>query len=888
MLLEGYGHFSEDGKEFIITRPDTPAPWVNYISNGRYTGLVTNAGGGYSYWVDPRDSRITRWRYNALPWDRPGRYVYVREQDGDYWSLSWQPIPKGLDFYECRHGAGYTTIITERRELRGEITYFVPMDDDLEIWLVRLTNKTEQRFRVSNQREILGNAVPLVATAPHVGRMEPIEVTRQDAKAALAAVAAQRISKPGTAPAPMVLRQSQPRRLSIFPYVELCLGHALVDLINQPNDQHFNIVYFDGASPLTGEGEQAPGILFATKNYWVTHRGVSVEQPNKGWDRYVFFTTSLPISGWDGSKDAFIGRWRSESDPEAVERGKLGNTSITAGDACGALQSEIVLAPGETKEFVVLLGVTSAEAGMRSAESAAREVVARYSSPEAARRELERVRAWWDEYLSSVRVETPDPEMNLALNVWGKRQAWVTFNMNRNAGYYHGGLLFGVGIRDQCQDLMGPLLSQPDVVRERIAEVISHQFQDGSTVHNYFKLTGQGEKTGHSDTPLWLPLAVTSYLKETGDFEFLAREIGFQDGGEPATVLDHIIRAVDCVLSNLTANHLPKFGPGDWNDTLDYVGRKGIGESVWVAEFLCFILREMAELLQVPDARALHPAPDTLSQKYRAEYQRIACALNDRCWDGEWYIRGTRDDGGVIGSSKNEEGRIFLNAQSWAVIGGIAPPERAELCMESAYRMLDTPRGPKILHPAYTKVDPGIGLATRCVPGKKENGAIFNHPASWAILAECILGHGDRAYEWYRKCLPMVQAHDPDIYRMEPYVYSEYVTSPDHPTFGQASHSWLTGSAVWMLRDGIDWILGVRPTYGGLEVDPCIPHDWDGFRIARRFRGATYETEVRNPNHVEHGTASIELNGKKIEGNVLPIVPPGQTAEVVLVMGARR
>ena len=806
MRLEDYGHFSKDGLEFIITRPDTPAPWVNYISNGRYTGLVTNAGGGYSYLIDPRDCRITRWRYNSLPWDRPGRYIYIREQDGDYWSLAWQPTPRQLDVYECRHGMGHTTIVTERRGLRGEITYFVPLDDDLEMWLVSLSNATYEE-----------------------------------------------------------------RRLAVFPYVELCLGHALVDLINQPNDQHFNVVRFD----------RDDAILYATKNYWVAHSGVSVEQPNKGWDYWVFFTTSLPIIGWDGSKDAFIGRWRSESNPQAVERGKLSDTEITAGDACAALSSEIVLGPEERAEFVVLLGVTEVEGHREKA----REVIGRYIEPAQARRELDRVRNWWTQYLSSVEVETPDPELDLVLNVWGKRQSWVTFNMNRNAGYYHGGLLFGVGIRDQSQDLMGPLLSQPDAAADRVVEVLSHQFQDGSTLHNYFKLTGQGEKTGHSDTPLWLPFAVTAYLKETGDFGFLDRIVGFQDGGE-APVLDHIIRAVDYVLSNLTTSHLPKFGPGDWNDTLDYVGRKGIGESVWVAEFLCFILREMAGLLA--NAECGMRNAESVGARYREGYRTIAQSVNERCWDGEWYIRGTRDDGGVIGSNSNEEGRIFMNAQSWAVISGIAPPERAAACMESAYRMLDTPRGPKILHPAYTKVDPGIGLATRCVPGKKENGAIFNHVASWAILAECILGNGYRAYEWYRKCLPMVQAADPDIYKMEPYVYSEYVTSPDHPTFGQASHSWLTGSAVWMLRVGIDWMLGIRPTYDGLLIDPCIPSHWDGFRIVRRFRGSTYEIEVTNPNHVEHGVASIEVDGGKIEGNVLPLVAPGQRAKVVAVMGASK
>ena len=788
MGLEKYGHFSKDGKEFIITRPDTPAPWVNYISNTRYTGLVTNTGGGYSFYICPKDARITRHRYNGLPWDRPGRYVYLRDEDGEYWSLSWQPVAKQPDFYECRHGMGYTSIETEYRNIRSKVLYFVPLEDDLEIWRVTLENKTNRTYR-----------------------------------------------------------------LDVFSYVELCLGHALVDLINQPNDQHFNVVTFD----------REHEFIYATKNYWVTYRGATVKQPNQAWNKYVFFASSLPVKGFDGRKDAFIGPWRSESNPIKVEEGKCGNTEITASDACAALQNEITLAPGETKEFVILMGIVDREGYSELAPS----LVEEYRNLANVDAAFDNLKKYWDDYLSVAQVETPDPNMNLMLNTWAKRQAWVTFHMHRTAGYYHGGLLFGTGIRDQCQDLMGPVMAEPELVADRICEVLSHQFADGSTLHNYFRMTGQGEKTGHSDTPLWLPLAVMTYIKETGDLDFLKQVIPYQDEGE-GTVLKHITRAIDYPLSNLTPRHLPKFGPGDWNDTLDYVGRQGIGESMWVAEFLCYILHESAQLL------------DRLGNKekatyYRTEYVLIAKALNTFCWDGEWYIRGTRDDGGVIGSRTNNEGQIFANCESWAVISGIAPENRARMAMDSAYRMLNTPRGPKILTPAYTKVDTGIGLATRCVPGKKENGAIFNHPAAWMILAECLLGNGDRAYEYFKETMPINQAYDPDIYRMEPYVYSEYVTSPDHPTYGEASHSWLTGSGVWMLRDGLDYILGVRPTYDGLILDPCIPSSWDGFKITRKFRGATYEIQVENPNHIQHGIAGIEIDGKQIEGNILPLFSEG-------------
>jgi len=809
MALSDYGYFTEDGREFVITRPDTPAPWVNYISNGRYTGLVSNTGGGFSYWMDPRDSRITRFRYNCLPWDRPGRYVYLKDDSDAYWSLSWQPTSHYPDAYECRVGMGYQTINQLYRGVRSSVTYFVPMHDDLEIWLVRLKSE-----------------------------------------------------------------DYEPKSLQVVDYVELCLGHALVDLINQPNDQHFNRVHFD----------REDNAIYATKNYWVTYRGATVKQPNQAWDRYVVFTTDLPVESHDCAKDAFIGKWRSEENPVGVESGALSGTDITAGDACAALQSRVLIEPGEEIAFVVLTGCVEAD----NYRDQASRLIERYRSVSAAELALDDVKTYWDNYLSSVQVETPDREMNLMLNVWGKRQSWVTFNANRNAGYYHGGLLYGVGVRDQCQDMMGPILSEPDTVARRLEEVISHQLRDGSTLHNYFKLTGQGEKTGHSDTPLWLPLAVMNYLKETGDFEFLMRVIPFHDGDE-ADILDHVIRAVDYCLSQLTENHLPKFGPGDWNDTLDYVGRQGIGESVWVAHFLCFILKETAELLDYVCAGVHCPSAGYLkdtARRYRSEYDLVALAVNERCWDGEWYVRGTRDDGGVIGSSANAEGRIFMNAQSWAVISGVARGERAGLAMASADRLLITSRGPKILSPSYTQLDEGIGLATRCVPGKKENGAIFNHVAAWAILANALLGEGDRAYSYYRKTLPMVQSEpDPDLYKMEPYVYSEYVTSDDHPTFGQASHSWLTGSGVWMFRDGLDYILGVRPTYDGLMIDPSIPAAWDGFQVTRRFRGAVYSIEVRNPDHVQHGVKRLIVDGAEIAGNLITQASEGKRVEVLCVMG---
>ncbi|MDZ7333278.1 MAG: glycosyl transferase family 36 [candidate division KSB1 bacterium] len=783
--MNKYGYFSEDRLEFVITRPDTPAPWVNYLSNGKYHGLISNTAGGFSFYISPRDSRITRWRYNSLPVDRPGRYILLRDRETTaFWSPTWQPTFTPVKDYECRHGMYYTRITSQFNQIRSSILYFVP-SDDLELWLVTLKNESDHA-----------------------------------------------------------------RQLDIFSFVELCLGHALVDLINQPNDQHFNEVFFD-------RGDQ---ILFATKRYWVRFTSATVKQANDAWDKYVFFSSSLPIIGWDGSKDQFIGRWRSEQNPIAVQNGRCFNSEITAGDAVAALQMELTLQPNEEREFVVHLGVVPKQEGY---QEKAVQLVQKYRNLDVVKNEFSKLKAEWSDYRGSVQVQTPDENMNTMINVWNQYQTSVTFRFSRDASYYHGGLLFGRGYRDSCQDVMGPVIPRPNWVKERIVEMARYQFSNGSTYHLYYPLIGGGERTGHSDTPLWLPLAIMVYLKETGDFDFLQQNIPFSDIGE-ATIQQHLYAAIDYVLGTLSPRHLAKIGPGDWNDTLDYLGREGRGESVWVSMFLAYILKETIELCQLIGDQAK-------SDRYHSAYQTVKQAINDHCWDGEWYIRATNDQGEIIGSASNEEGQIFLNTQSWAVISGVAEGQRAIQCMDMVIRHLETPKGPKILHPAYTKINPRIGLATRCVPGKKENGAVFNHPVSWAILAECLLGRGDRAFEIYQKALPMNPIIDIDRYQVEPYVYAEYVTSPDHPTFGQASHSWLTGSSAWMLRDGIDYILGVRPTYRGLLIDPCIPHQWKFYRVIRKFRGKTYHIEVHNPHGLNKGINQVEVAETKISGNLIDL-----------------
>ncbi len=785
-IANQYGYYTEDYREFVITDPRTPRPWFNYMWNSQYAGLISHTGGGFSFLESPRDNRISRMRYNCLPWDRPGRYVMVKDTaTGAYWSLSWSPtIDLNYDFYECRHGQGYTKITTEINGIRGEITYFVPTDTNAEIWRVKLT-------------ELSGQA----------------------------------------------------RDLEIYSFLELLMGNALNDQINQPNDKHFTDIHFD-------KDLQA---LVATRRYWVLNKGVSVKQPNIDWKYQIYFSQSLPISGFDSSLDTFIGRWRSESNPVAVETGVMKNTEITAGDPVVALQSKINLAANSSIDFAVTLEIapkgespTLTPSPSPAGEgSKIIEIVDNY---------FNNLRQKWDQHLSCVQVQTPDAAFNAMINVWNQYQAAVTFDMARNSGYYHGGLLFGTGMRDRFQDILGVVMVDPERVRERLIKALNFQFKDGSTLHNYFVLTNTGERTNHSDTPLWIPFGIVEYLKETGDFSILAEMVPYHDDTS-GTVYEHLVRALDFAIANTGDRGMPRIFTGDWNDTLDHVGSQGKGETTWGAFFLGYVLNKSLPVCE-------HQGDREALDRFQKFYEHLRQVTNDICWDGDWYLRAFRDNGEPIGVSSASQGKIFLNAQSWAVISELAPKERADKAMSSSREYLATPFGMQIVAPPFTEIDDTVGLISRCVAGKKENGAVFNHASSWFVLASILNGDVEFGWEIYRRMMPInsSQATDAkcDRFETEPYVYPEYVTSPDHETQGQASHSWLTGTAVWMLRIGIDYILGFQPTFDGMIIDPKIPGSWSGFTAQRKFRGKLLSLTVTNHSEVKQMTVNGEVVTEKL------------------------
>ncbi len=784
MIKNKYGYFTKDGREFVITNPQTPRPWFNYMWNENYAGLISHTGGGFSYLETPRDNRLTRMRYNCLPWDRPGRYVIIKDaESGKYWSLSWAPtIDRKFDFYECHHGQGYTTIITEKNKIRGEITYFVPTDVNGEIWKVKLTNLSVKK-----------------------------------------------------------------RKLEIYSFTELLMGNALNDIINQPNDKHFTDIHFN----------KEYETLICTRRYWVLNRKVTVAQPNTDWRYNLLFTTTLPVSGFDGSLDNFIGRWRSEANPVAVESGKMSNTEITAGDPVAALQSKVTLNKKSKLEFAIILTVVSKDE-KNPLKAVNMNKLKKLSTIET---KLFDVKRYWNNYLSNVRVNTPDRKFNLMLNIWNQYQAAVTFDMARNSGYYHGGLLFGTGMRDQFQDILGMVIAHPDRVRKRLLNALRFQFKDGSTLHNFFKITEWGEKTNHSDTPLWIPFGITEYLNETADFSILDEVVAFYDEGQ-ATVYDHMKRAIDFAISACTERGLPKIMNGDWNDTLDHIGPKGKGETVWGAFFLGYVIKKTFELLE-------NKKDFCTLERWNSKYEELRKTINEFCWDGKWYLRAFRDDGSEVGSSKHRQGKIFINTQSWAVISELAPKDKADLCIKSCKKLLSTPYGMQIVWPAYREIEDKTGLISRCVPGKKENGAVFNHASSWFVLASLLNGDIEFAYDIYSRMIPLNSSRRIDRYEVEPYVYAEYVTSPEHKTENQASHSWLTGTAVWMLRIGMDYICGLRTSLKGMIINPNIPSGWKSFSAERNFRGKRIILKVENPKGKYSGIKIIEVNGKPVESNFI-------------------
>lgn len=788
-----YGHFSEDGREYIITRPDTPRPWVNYLTNGRYCAICSQTGGGHSFFETSGYNRITReYPQTVVLQDRPGRYIYLRDAEtGEFWSANWQPMCGDISNFEAHHGIGYTEVRYSSHGIDSSIVYYVPPRDDVEVWMVRLKNVSDK-----------------------------------------------------------------PRKIQAFPYVMWDLANYAYNAVESSFSQLFN------------ETSVEDEIIFATTRFWNITSG-SAGNPNAKWDKWAFMTSSAPVEAFDCFDENFMGMYRYLDNPKAIEEGRLTNSQGDGRDIVAVMQHSFEIAPGEEQDFIVLVGVV-----FRKEDAFA--LKRRYDTIGEGQRGLSEVSGYWEDYLNRTLTETPSREFNLSFNTWNKYQAWITSRWSRMDSYYVGGGSI-LGHRDSWQDMLAILPNDSDWAKQRIIYMLEHQFPDGSTLHNWDPLTNIGVKTGHSDDPMWVVLGVIEYLKETGDLMFLDESVRYYDSGSEA-VRQHILRAIDYTLAHMSERGIPLIMAADWNDGLDYVGRQGRGETTMVAAHLAWMLREVASLLWFVGS-------DALAQKYVEERDKLIRNINQHLWDGEWYIRGTRDDGEAFGSSRNIEGRIYINAQSWMVMAGGAPKNRAIRCMNAVKKHLDTDYGPALFLPAYHEPDPKMGIISRFAPGTKENGTVFCHPTAWCIMAECVLGRGQEAWDYWKEVSFIERGKQPDIYKAEPYVYCEYIHGPDSTAYGQGEFSWMTGTASWMWKVCLEWILGVRAEIRGLLIDPCIPPEWDAFKVVRRFRRATYEIEVSNPDHVAQGVREIYVDGEKHDSYLLPVFPAGTTHQIKVVMG---
>jgi cellobiose phosphorylase len=785
-----YGYFDEAAREYVITRPDTPTPWINYIGEGRYGGIVSNTGGGYSFDRDPRNRRVTRYRYNAVPADQPGRYVYLRDQEtGEFWSPTWQPVRRDLEAYECRHGTAYTTIRSTYRDIEAELRYFVPPsapDEPVpcELWVLRVRNTG-----------------------------------------------------------------AGPRRLRSFSYAEFSLFDANNDMVNLDWAQH---IVFSSC--------EAGTIRVRTKFKSLVY----------------FFGSSETPAGYTCDREDFVGRSRDLADPIVVERGQPSNAPSPRGNSVGSLTHDIDLEPGQERLLIYVMGATE-----RPAEIA--QTIARFSKPAEVDAAFTALREDWDAYLSRFTVETPDADTNAMLNFWNQVQCRTTLYWSRFVSGYESGMGRGMGTRDSGQDTLGTMHTVPDHARRMLTRIWEMQFTDGHTWHQFYPLTGEGgpglaaEYPGwpqwFSDDHLWLVIAVCAYLRETGDFDYLDQRVTFVDGGE-ASVWAHMLRALDFTLANRGPHGLPRSGFSDWNDTLNVDHGSGKAESVWTGMQFCRAMLDLADLCR-HSSRATEKAEAARFENLHAE---MAEAINACAWDGAWYARSFDDDGRPIGVSGAPHHAIDLIAQSWSVIGEVAPRDRAEKAMSSADAKLDSKFGLALLWPPYDGFDPRICGTSTFVPGAKENGGIFCHSNPWSMVAAAMLGRADDAYRYYRQILPLART-DSDVYKVEPYVYPQNICGPAHPSFGMARNAWLTGAAAWTFVAATQWILGIRPTFEGLRIAPAIPATWHGFKARREFRGTAYEISVRRDGPGNVG--SLVVDGTPVAGDVVPLPAPGTAAVVV-------
>ncbi len=819
-----YGYFDDRQREYVITRPDTPLPWINYLGCEAYFGLISNTAGGYSFYRDARLRRITRYRYNNAPFDFGGRYIYVRDNaTGKFWSPSWQPTRHAVEKYTCRHGLGYTIIGSTYRGIEAQTCYFVPLGENLEIW----------QFTVTNRRR-------------------------------------------------------KPANLSIFSSIEFCLWDAWDDQTNF--QRNFS----------TGEVEVEEGVIY--------HKTEYRERRN----HFAYFACSAKLAGFDTQRDVFLGPYRSWDSPVAVERGRSFNSIAHGWAPIGSHHVKMRLRPGETRQIIFVLGYHENPKDQKFDppesqtinKKTVKPVIAKYLDPANVAAAFEALRVYWDGLLSVYQVKTPDVHTNRMVNIWNAYQCMATFNMSRSASFYESGVGRGLGFRDSNQDLLGFVQMVPARARERILDLAATQLETGGAFHQYQPLTKRGNHeigSNFNDDPLWLILAVAAYVKETGDWSILEEAVQYENRpGTEQPLYEHLQRSIRYTLERLGPHGLPLIGRADWNDCLNLncfsdepgqsfqttTSKDGkVAESVFIAGLFVLAAKTLAEMCEALKRQINESANQQkdlpiyrfaeLAGEYRDAAERMAETVKVYGWDGEWFVRAYDDFGRKVGSQECDEGRIFIEPQGFCVIAGIGLEDGlAQKALESVNRYLATPHGILLQQPAYSRYYLHLGEISSYPPGYKENAGIFCHNNPWVMIAETLVGNGDRAFDYYTRINPSAREKISDVHRCEPYVYAQMIAGRDAPTHGEAKNSWLTGTAAWNYVAITQYILGIRPTYEGLQIAPVIPTAWPGFKATRIFRGVTYHITVERAG--AGNTVSLVVDGRPVVGNVVPLPPAGQ------------
>ncbi len=816
-----YGHFDDEAREYVITTPHTPYPWINYLGSEQFFSLLSHQAGGYSFYRDAKMRRLTRYRYNNIPADAGGRYLYVND-GGDVWTPSWLPVKADLDHFEARHGLGYSTITGERGGVRVETAFFVPVGETAEVQKVTVTNTSDAD-----------------------------------------------------------------KTLSLFSFVEFCLWNAQDDQTNYQRNLSIGEVEIEQDSP---HGSA------------IYHRTEYRERR----DHYAVFAVNTKADGFDTDRDSFVGAYNSLGEATVPLKGESTNSVASGWYPIGSHQVNVSLAPGESRELVYVLGYVENPDEEKWADDAhqvvnkerAHALLSRFATAEQADAALAELQEYWTSLLSTYSVTSTDEKLDRMVNIWNQYQCMVTFNMSRSASFFETGIGRGMGFRDSNQDLLGFVHLIPERARERIIDIASTQFADGSAYHQYQPLTKRGNNdigSGFNDDPLWLIAGTAAYIKETGDFSILDEPVPFDnEPGSEVPLFEHLTRSFEFTVTHRGPHGLPLIGRADWNDCLNLncfsttPGESfqttenqegGVAESTFIAAQFVLYGEQYAEL-------AARRGLSDVAERARGLVAEMRDALLTDGWDGSWFLRAYDYYGKPIGTDAHDEGKIWIEPQGFAVMAGVGVGEGPQdtdapaiKALDSVNEMLATDHGMVLQYPAYTTYQVHMGEVSTYPPGYKENGGIFCHNNPWVIIAETVVGRGARAFDYYKRITPAYREDISDVHRLEPYVYAQMIAGKEAVRHGEAKNSWLTGTAAWNFVTVSQYLLGVRPEYDGLVVDPQIGPEVPSFTVTRVARGATYEIVVTNSG-AEGARGRLVVDGTPVEGNTVPYAPAGSTVRV--------